>query len=326
MLKGYWQVPLTKRAKSISAFVTADGIYECEVMPFGMKNAASTFQRLMNIITQGIKGCVVYLDDVIIFSDTWEEHVDQIRELFVAIKKAKLVINLSKSEFGKATVIYLGHEIGFGKVSPKESNVAAILNFPVPKNRKGVMQFLGLAGYYRKFVANFSELAEPLTNLLKKNVPFCWSLSCEDAFNKLKAILTNQPVLKSPDFSKPFQLAVDASDVGIGGLLLQADENGIDHPVAYYSKKLDIHQRRYSTIEKETLALILSLSHFEVYVSSCIDPLIVYTDHNPLKFINKFRNKYQRLTRWSLLLQEHNLVIKHIKGRDNVIPDVLSRI
>lgn len=187
-------------------------------------------------------------------------------------------------------------------VSPKESNVAAILNFPVPKNRKGVMQFLGLAGYYRKFVANFSELAEPLTNLLKKNVPFCWSLSCEDAFNKLKAVLTNQPVLKSPDFSKPFQLAVDASDVGIGGLLLQADENGIDHPVAYYSKKLDIHQRRYSTIEKETLALILSLSHFEVYVSSCIDPLIVYTDHNPLKFINKFRNKNQRLTPWSLLL------------------------
>ena len=139
-------------------------------------------------------------------------------------------------------------------------------------------------------------------------------------------MLSSQPVLLAPDFNKSFKLAVDASDRGCGGVLLQEDDQGIDHPIAYYSKKFNIHQQRYSTIEKEALALLLALQHFEVYVSANCEPVIVNSDHNPLTFVHKMKNKNQRLLRWSLILQGFNLVIKHVKGKDNILADTLSRM
>ena len=171
-----------------------------------------------------------------------------------------------------------------------------------------------------------SEIAEPLTNLLKKSTKFKWNDKCQDAFDRLKAILKSAPVLLAPDFDKCFKLAVDASDVGIGAVLLQEDNNGIDHPVCYFSKKFNKHQKNYSTIEKECLALILAIQQFEVYLTSSISPIVVFSDHNPLSFLHKLKNKNQRLLRWSLLLQEFNLGIRHIKGKDNIIPDALSRV
>ena len=187
------------------------------------------------------------------------------------------------------------------------------------------MRFLGMAGYYRKFCNNFSTLSAPLTNLLKKSQKFVWSQDCQNAFEQLKAMLQNAPVLSAPDFDKPFKLAVDASDVGAGAVLFQADSNDIDHPVSFFSKKFNRHQRNYSTVEKECLALVLALQHFEVYVSSASVPLEVFTDHNPLTFLNRLKSKNQRLLRWSLLLQSYNLDIKHIRGKDNVVADALSR-
>ncbi|MDA3067896.1 Ty3/Gypsy family RNase HI domain-containing protein [Campylobacter sp. JMF_01 NE2] len=142
----------------------------------------------------------------------------------------------------------------------------------------------------------------------------------------LKAILKSTPVLLAPDFNKCFKLAVDASDVGAGAVLIQEDDNGIDHPVCYFSKKFNTQQRNYSTIEKECLALILAIQHFEVYLTSSPMPIVVFSDHNPLSFLHKLKNKNQRLLRWSLMLQEYNLEIRHIKGRDNIIPDALSRV
>ena len=325
LLKGYWQVPLTERVKEISAFITHNGLYQCSVMPFGMKNAASTFQRLMNIVCSKVKNCVVYIDNVVIYSNSWEDHLQSIHELFKAIQNANMVINLAKSDFSQVKITYLGFEVGYGKVLPKESNIQAILDFPVPKTRKNIRQFIGLAGYYRKFVLNFSDIVCPLTNLLKKNVNFNWDDSCDISFKKLKSILISHPVLMSPNFSRDFELSIDASDTGIGAMLCQKDDLGESHPVAFFSKKLNEPQRKYSTIEKETLALIAALNHFEVYVTSNPGPLVIYTDHNPLKFLNRFQNKNQRLTRWSLFLQEYDLDIRHIKGKDNIIPDVLSR-
>ena len=169
-------------------------------------------------------------------------------------------------------------------------------------------------------------IAEPLTNLLKKGTKFIWNDKCQNAFDKLKAILKSAPILLAPDFDKPFKLAVDASDIGAGAVLLQEDNNGVDHPVCYFSKKFNKHQRNYSTVEKECLALILAIQHFEVYLTPSGSPIVVFSDHNPLTFLNKLKNKNQRLLRWSLLLQEYNLDIKHIKGRDNMIPDALSRV
>ena len=326
LLKGYWQVGLTPKARGISAFVTGDGLFECKVMPFGMKNAAATFQRLMNFITRNLEGCVVYIDDLIIYSNDWETHLQRIRALFNVLLEAGLVINLSKSDFAQAKVIYLGHEIGLGRVAPKQANVQAISEFPSPSNRRGVRRFLGMVGYYRKFIKNFADIAHPLTNLLKKDVGFLWSEECQVAFEKLKAALVTYPLLRSPDFSLPFSLATDASDTGIGAVLLQAGENGNSHPVAYFSRKLSSAERRYSTIEKEALALVNSIKHFEIYLSSSFKPIMVYTDHNPLVFIQKCKNTNQRVLRWSLMLQEYDLDVRHVSGKSNVVPDVLSRV
>ena len=188
------------------------------------------------------------------------------------------------------------------------------------------MRFLGMAGYYRNVCSNFSSIATTLTNLLSKRTKFIWDEKCQKAFNQLKAILQSAPVLSAPDFKKPFKLAVDASDVGAGGVLLQEDDCGVDHPVCYFSRKFNRHQRNYSTIEKECLALLLSLQHFEVYVSVPSCPVVVFTDHNPLTFLQKMKNNNQRLLRWSLLLQEFNVDIRHIKGKDNIVADALSRV
>ena len=295
-------------------------------MPFGMKNSPATFQRLVNNVICGLDGCDAYIDDVIIYSDSWSDHLQRIRKFFDRLSKAKLTVNLAKTEFCHATVTFLGHLVGQGQVKPLEAKVNAISEFPVPKCKRQLMRFLGMAGYYRKFCKNFSGIAEPVTNLLKKSTKFKWNDKCQDAFDRLKAILKSVPVLLAPDFDKCFKLAVDASDVGIGAVLLQEDNNGIDHPVCYFSKKFNKHQKNYSTIEKECLALILAIQQFEVYLTSSTSPIVVFSDHNPLSFLHKLKNKNQRSLRWSLLLQEFNLDIRHIKGKDNIIPDALSRV
>ena len=291
LLKGFWQVPLTDRAKEVSAFATPNGLYQYKVMPFGMKNSPATFQRLVNNVICGLDGCDAYIDDVIIYSDSWSDHLQRIRQFFDRLSKAKLTVNLAKTEFCHASVTFLGHLVGQGQVKPLEAKVNAISEFPVPECKRQLMRFLGMAGYYRKFCKNFSGIAEPLTNLLKKSTKFKWNDKCQDAFDRLKAILKSAPVLLAPDFDKCFKLAVDASDVGIGAVLLQEDNNGIDHPVCYFSKKFNKHQKNYSTIEKECLALILAIQQFQVYLTSSTSPIVVFSDHNPLSFLHKLRIK-----------------------------------
>ena len=326
LLKGYWQVPLTERAKEISAFVTPDGFFQYTVMPFGMKNSAATFQRLVNSVVSGLDGCAAYIDDIVVYSESWSEHVERIRALFERLSLANLTINLAKSAFGKATVTFLGYEVGNGKVCPVTVKVDSILNFPRPHDRKQLMRYLGMIGYYRKFCRNFSSVAAPLTNLLKKNVAFAWTDECQQSFDALKAILSDDPVLVAPKFTEPFSIQVDASDFAVGAVLLQTGVDSMYHPVCYFSKKFDVHQRNYSTVEKEALALIMALNHFDVYISNSPYTVVVYTDHNPLVFISRMKNKNQRLLRWSLLLQNYNLDIRHIRGKHNVVADALSRV
>ena len=325
LLKGYWCVPLTERAREISAFVTPSGLYEYNVLPFGMKNAPATFQRMIHSVTQDLTHTQSYIDDLVTGNDNWEDHLISLEKLFQRLSNANLTVNLSKSEFGQANVTYLGHVIGQGRVAPVNAKIQSIVNFPIPTNKKALRRFLGMVGYYRKFCKNFADITSPLTNLLKKNVSFLWTDVCQKAFISLKDVLCHHPVLKSPDFDRPFSLAVDASDEAAGAVLLQHDKDNIEHPVAYFSKKFNKHQLNYSTIEKELLALVLALQHFEVYVCAGQNPLVVHTDHNPLVFLSKMKNKNRRLLNWSLMLQEYDLVIKHIKGKDNVIADCLSR-
>ena len=152
LLKGYWQVPLTTRAKEISAFATPDGLYQYKVMPFGMKNAPATFQRLINTVISGLEGCSAYIDDVVVYSDTWERHLEHVHSLLLRLIEAKLTVNLGKSEFGCAHIVFLGHMVGQGQVRPINAKVEAVTNFPIPTNKWELMRFLGMTGYYRKFL------------------------------------------------------------------------------------------------------------------------------------------------------------------------------
>ena len=326
LLKGYWQVPLTARASDISAFVTPDGLFQYTVMPFGLRNAPATFQRLMHNVLRGVENCEVYLDDVVAYSDTWSEHMHTLGLICGRLGEANLTLNLSKCEFGRATVTYLGKEVGQGLVRAIDAKVKAIINYPVPTSRRSLRRFLGMSSYYRAFCKNFADVVAPLTSLTSTKVPYVWSSACNHAFQCCKALLCSTPVLAAPDFKLPFKLEVDASDSGAGAVLLQEDDKGIDHPICYYSKKFNTAQSNYSTIEKETLALLFALQFFEVYLGSSPMPVVVYTDHNPLVFLRQMRNSNQRLMRWSLLVQDFNLDICHKRGVDNVLADALSRV
>ncbi|XP_062373894.1 uncharacterized protein LOC134062039 [Sardina pilchardus] len=256
LLKGYWQVPLTDRAREVSAFITPKGLFSYKVMSFGLRNAPASFQRLMNRVVSGLDGCAVYLDDVVCYSDTWEKHVKHIRALFTRLAAANLTVNLAKCDFARATVTYLGKVVGQGKVRPVRAKVDAIDRYPPPSTKKELMRFLGMMGFYRCFCRDFSTVVEPLTRLLKASAKFEWSASCQDAFESAKRLLTTSPVLMAPHFSKPFQLEVDASNVGAGAVLLQEDENGVRRPVSFFSRKFTPYQLKYAVIEKEALALI----------------------------------------------------------------------
>ena len=197
-------------------------------MPFGMKNSPATFQRLINRLIADIDGCKAYIDDVIIYSNDWETHIEIMRKFFQRLSEANLTINLVKSEFGCGHVTYLGHIVGQGKVKPMK--VEAICAFPQPSTKKQVMRFLGVAGYYRKFCPNSSTVTEPLTALLQKSVKFEWTARCQSAFERLKVLFQSSPVLAAPEFSHTFKLAMDASDFAAAAVLLQTDKDGIDHP------------------------------------------------------------------------------------------------
>ena len=325
LLKGYYQIPLSQSARKLCAFVTPDGLFQYTVLPFGVKNAPSVFQRMMDSLIFDLKNVKVYLDDLVVFTDTWEDHMATLRELFRRLRETNLTINLVKTDFGFGTLQYLGFIIGCGHVAPVDSKIEAIQHLPPPSSRRGVQQFLGMVGYYRRFCPNFADISAPLTRLTSSKTKFLWTPACQEAFCKLKSILQCRPVLVSPDVNEPFSLEVDASEIGIGAVLRQRNKDGLLHPVAYLSKKLKPHQQKYSTIEKEALALLMAVEKFEVYLSGSPHIITIYSDHQPLKFIEKMRLKNSRLTRWWLALQPYNLEIKHIKGKDNLLADVLSR-
>ncbi len=326
LLKGYWQVPLTPRASEISAFVTPDDFMQYSVMAFGMRNAPSTFQRLMRIVLNGVENCEAYLDDIVIYSSSWEEHASSLREVFSRLAGASPTLNLAKCEFAKATVVYLGKVVGQGEVRTVDAKIAAVMEFPAPRNKRELRRFLGMAGYYRGFCRNFASVVSPLTDLLSIARVFVWTPACEQAFRAAKDLLCNAPILSAPDFGHLFKLEVDASATGAGAILIQESELGIEHPVCYFSKKFTLCQRRYSTIEKEALALLLALQHFEVYSGGSSFPIVVYTDHNPLVFLARMCNSNNRLMRWSLIVQEFYLDIRHKKGSQNIVADAVSRV
>ncbi|CAM5117876.1 unnamed protein product [Eretmochelys imbricata] len=224
LTKGYWQVPLDESAKERSAFITHVGLYEFNVLPFGLWNAPATFQRLVDGLLAGLgEYAVAYLDDVAIFSDSWAEHLEHLQKVFERIREAGLTVKSKKCQIGLNRVTYLGHQVGQGTISPLQAKVDAIQKWPVPKSKKQVQSFLGLAGYCKRFVPQYSQIAAPLTDLTKKKQPNAvqWTEECQKAFNQLKVTLMSDPVLRAPDFDKPFPITTHASELGVGAVLMQ---------------------------------------------------------------------------------------------------------
>ena len=324
LCKGYWQVPLEEACRPYTAFQTPAGLFQFTVMPFGLHGAPATFQRLMDRVLQGCDYCsAAYLDDI--FSSTWEEHVQHLSLVLGRIQKAGLSLNPAKCEWAREETRYLGYQLGRGEVRPQVDKVEAIQNCPRPRTKKEVRSFLGLVGWYRRFVPRFATIATPLTALTCKDQrnPVTWSDDCETAFRTLKAHLCSSPVLRSPDFNQRFLVQVDASAVGLGAVLAQGDL-GEEHPILYLSRKLQPPETRYSTVEKEGLAIKWGLESLRYYLLG--REFDLETDHRALTWINSMKDHNSRLTRWYLSLQPFRFTVRHRSGKANVVADYLSRL
>lgn len=321
---GYHQIPIAPKDRHKTAFIVPDGLYEFLRMPFGLRNAPATFQRFADLLLRGLKPtvCLVYLDDIIIFSKNIDEHAEHLRSVFSKLQDANLSLKIEKCHFAQAEVKYLGHIIGRSGVKPDPQLTEAIRTFPTPQTVKQLQSYLGIANYYRKYCSNYAEITKPLTRLLKKDTPFVWSDDCEVSFQKVKEMLTNAPVLSYPDFSKPFILSCDASNYALGCVLSQ-EIDGVEKPIGYASRQLNNAEINYSTTEKECLALLFGIKYFRCYLYG--RRFTVYTDHSALQWLLNLKDSSSKLMRWALLLSEYDYEVRHKPGKLNQNADALSR-
>ena len=326
MKSGYWQLNLDPATKDKSAFVTHNGLYEFNVLPFGLTNSPASFQRLMGHILRGLeyKFALIYIDDIIIFSKSAEEHLAQLREVFSRLDEANLKLNPAKCEFAKQQLEYLGHIVTPDGIKPCASKIQAVEEFPIPKNLKQLRSFLGLANYYRRFIKDFAKIARPLNNLTKKSVKFEWNEDSQNAFDKIKRTLVSAPILVYPDFTREFHLFVDASSTGMGMALAQIDDNGRERVVAYNGRNFNKAELNYSTTHREGLALVEAIKKFQPYLHG--KKFTVHTDHSALQWLMTGKHPLVgKLARWALLLQQFNFDIVYRSGKTNGNADGLSR-
>nr|CAD39981.1 OSJNBa0032B23.3 [Oryza sativa Japonica Group] len=317
---GYHQIRMKLGDEWKTAFKTKFGLYEWLVMPFGLTNAPSTFMRLMNEVLRAFIGrfVVVYFDDILIYSRSIEDHHGHLRAVFDALRDARLFGNLEKCTFCTDRVSFLGYVVTPQGIEVDQAKVEAIHSWPVPTTITQVRSFLGLAGFYRRFVKDFSTIAAPLHELTKRNVTFTWAAAQRNAFDTLKDKLTHAPLLQLPDFNKTLELECDASGIGLGGVLLQEGK-----PVAYFSEKLSGPSLNYSTYDKELFALVRTLETWQHYLWP--KEFVIHSDHESLKHIRSQAKLNRRHAKWVEFIESFPYVIKHKKGKENVIADALSR-
>jgi deoxyuridine 5'-triphosphate nucleotidohydrolase len=326
LISGYWQLPMRDSDKEKTAFITKEGTFQFNTMPFGLSTAPASFQRLMDRVYNGMLwvSVFVYLDDTQVFSRTFEEHLDHLDAAFDRLRKAGLKAKLKKCEFGKRELTFLGFRTGKDGLRADPDKVNKITTCPAPKNVAEVRAFLGLASYYRRFVANFAKITEPIRRLLKKEEPFAWTAAQQEAFDQVKQMLTTPPILAYPNFEAPFTLAVDASYDGIGAVLSQTDNNGHEHPIHFASRSTTVHEQRLATVtELEATALVWALQKFRHYLLRA--PVRIYTDHQALKYILENGNLNRKFARWALTVSEYPHIVEYRKGEHNGNADALSR-
>jgi hypothetical protein len=325
LASGYFQIPMAESAKEKTAFVTWDGQFQYNVMSFGLVNAPSTFQRCMNTVLAGLlwKSVQVYIDDIIISSLTFEDHISDLVEVFDRLRLANLSIKGSKCQFACSEVEYLGHLVSREGVRANPKKVELISDWDVPTTEANLHSFLGLAGYYRRLIQNFAAREAPLRRLLRKEVPFVMGPTEIAAFNDLKLCLSSDPVLTLPDFSgnSKFELHTDASDLGISAILTQIDPLGKEKVLQFASRMLTRNELKWHTQEKEALAIVWGCAKFRSYLVGT--PFIIRSDHQSLQWL--FRSEKGKLARWALSLSEFDFTIKHRAGKLNINADVASR-
>lgn len=322
---GFYQILLREEDRQKTAFRTRFGSYEYTVLPMGLCNAPSTFMQLMNETFRDLldKSVLSFLDDILIFSKTREEHVQHIREVLQRLREKKLYGKLTKCEFMRGEVGFLGHRIGANGLCVSPDKIDAVKSWPTPRNVHDVRSFLGLAGFYRRFVKDFSKIALQLTELTHDKAPWRWGSEQQQAFDQLKAVLCSAPVLILPDPTKPFVLNCDSCKFAIGATLQQDHGHGLQ-PVAYRSKKLSPAERNYDVREREFMAILDACSHWRHYLHSD-EPFVLKSDHSSLVHYMTMPNLTGRLARWVLKMQDFNCKLEYIPGPQNVVADALSR-
>lgn len=326
LASGFYQVEMSPEDVPKTAFNVEHGHFEFLRMPMGLKNSPSTFQRVMDNVLRDLQNtiCLVYLDDIIVFSTSLQEHMVNLEKVFARLRESNFKIQMDKSEFLKLETSYLGHIIGKDGIKPNPDKIEAIQKFPIPKTATEIKRFLGLLGYYRKFIPDFARITKPMTQCLKKGSKIALNnpdyINC---FERCKILLTNDPILQYPDFNREFVLTTDASNLAIGAVLSQGPI-GSDKPIAYASRTLNDSETNYSTIEKELLAIVWATKYFRPYLFG--RKFKIVTDHKPLQWVMSLKEPNARLTRWRLKLSEYNFTVIYKQGKTNLNADALSRV
>ena len=322
---GYWQIEMEEKDKGKTAFICHMGLFEFNVMPFGLCDAPPVFQELMNkVLGKALnKFAFAYLDDIIIYSSSIEEHMKHLQYVFDRLRDANLRCKPSKCDFARTEISFLGHVISERGISPDPQKVEVIKNLLPPQTVKEVRSFVGMASYYRKFIPNFSGVASPLTDLTRKRASFQWTDVCQKAFETLKYALSSAPLLAHPDLKQPFHLYTDASQYAIGAVLTQTFPEG-ERVIQYLSKRLSDGQMKWATIEREAFAIVFSINKLRPYLLG--SKFTVYTDHKPLRSLFTSEMKNARIQRWAIILSEYGCDIKYKTGKTNIPADMLSRI
>jgi len=326
---GYFQVPITKADRHKTSFSCSKGQYEFKVMPFGLRNAPSVFQRLMQKVVEGLSFVHVYLDDIVIASSNAQEHLNHLLQVFERLKNHNLKLKLKKCTFMKSQIEYLGFTISDKGIGPIPSKVESIKNMDTPKCKREVRAFVGLASFYRRFNPNFSHQAAPLLDLTKKYSRFHWDEKTQKAFDDLKENIARIPFLVYPDFSKPFLLYTDSSGYCIGAVLAQATDEEVapgipcEKPVHFLSHRLSDTQIRWSTTEKEAYALFFALQKLDGYLRD--SKFTVFTDHASLKYMLSSPFNNPKVQRWATMISGYDLDIVYLPGPQNSLADLLSR-
>ena len=330
---GYWQVLMDEQDKEKTSFNCEYGQFEFNRMPFGLSSAPAVFQELMTVVLEGLEDCAIaYLDDILIFAKTPEENLRITKIVLDRLRQHGLKLKLKKCQFLQPETNYLGFVINEHGVLPDPEKVAAIRSLPAPSSVRAVRSFVGCCSWYRRFLPNFSEIAEPLIKLTKKYSRFHWDKKCQAAFDYLKKHLSTVPLLAFPDVNKPYILYTDASATCIGACLCQpCDEEdslipGVkdEKPIYFLSHKLSPTQCRYSTIEREAFAIHYALGKLNQYLQGA--DFVVKTDHKPLKYLLESPMQNKRIQMWALSIAGYNCKIEYIKGTDNTCADLLSRV